>query len=437
MRRLSDRSLRILRAEVQKCASGDLAGRVQRDIVLKRLEKMRLQPGPPASLDDLRSAIVDMFPNFSQKVLKAAARANRPPGPWGKIKFAAVVLIGATGGLYVLNLPYPMIRWPVARIAPILLLPSYISMDHHYRQAIAHVEQADQLINQPSSPADLTLGEKKLQAAEKNLDALPVWFLGYWPQHTFWRGWQFTLDEFKTARANVGRMEATLFQEKQAQVLLKQAEQALQTSKHQYQQAQTVADRSAEVATWQAALDILQQIPSETLAGRIAQTKLVAYTRDYEQVASFAAGSTRSGTLIEAAQEFAQAATQMEQKPPHAAAKWNQTASLWQKAIQRLEDIPVEDPGYASAQRLLATYQTNLGTAQTQLQAEQEAVEVLKQAQTSVQALVANSSSLESNQKISQIQDIMNQLQTIQPGTTAYSEAQSLMQAAQTKLEQL
>jgi len=310
-------------------------------------------------------------------------------------------------------------------------------MDHHYRQAIAHVEQADQLINQPSSPADLTLGEKKLQAAEKNLDALPVWFLGYWPQHTFWRGWQFTLDEFKTARANVGRMEATLFQEKQAQVLLKQAEQALQTSKQQYQQAQTVAERSAEVAAWQAALDILQQIPSETLAGRIAQTKLVAYTRDYEQVASFAAGSARSGTLIEAAQEFAQAATQMEQKPPHAAAKWNQTTSLWQKAIQRLEDIPVEDPGYASAQKLLATYQTNLGTAQTQLQAEQEAVEVLKQAQTSVQALVANSSSLESNQKISQLQDIMNQLQTIQPGTTAYSEAQNLMQAAQTKLEQL
>ena len=118
-------------------------------------------------------------------------------------------------------------------------------------------------------------------------------------------------------------MEATLFQEKQAQVLLKQAEQALKISKQQYQKAQIVAGRSAEVATWQAALDILQQIPPETLAGRIAQTKLVAYTRDYEQVASFAAGSARSGTLIEAAQEFAQAATQMEQKPPHADAKWN------------------------------------------------------------------------------------------------------------------
>ncbi len=81
-----------------------------------------------------------------------------------------------------------MIRWLVARIAPILLLPSYISMDRHYRQAIAHVEQADQLINQPSSPADLSLGEKKLEAAEKNLGALPVWFLGYWPQHTLWWG---------------------------------------------------------------------------------------------------------------------------------------------------------------------------------------------------------------------------------------------------------
>lgn len=45
-----------------------------------------------------------------------------------------------------------------------------------------------------------------------------------------------------------------------------------------------------------------------------------------------------------------------------------------------LEQIPVEDPGYASAQKLLATYQTNLGTVQTRLQAEQEAVNDLNQA---------------------------------------------------------
>jgi hypothetical protein len=75
-----------------------------------------------------------------------------------------------------------MIRRPVSRVAPIILLPSYISMDRNYRQAIALVEQADQLVNQATSLADLELGAKKVQEAQKSLDALPVWFLGYEPQ---------------------------------------------------------------------------------------------------------------------------------------------------------------------------------------------------------------------------------------------------------------
>jgi hypothetical protein len=110
-----------------------------------------------------------------------------------------------------------MIRRPVARTAPIILLPSYISMDRNYRQAIAKVEQADQLVNQATSAADLELGAEKVQQAQKHLDALPVWFLGYEPRlfMTWFRfSWLFTLDEFKAARASVGRMEAKVFQEK-------------------------------------------------------------------------------------------------------------------------------------------------------------------------------------------------------------------------------
>jgi hypothetical protein len=85
-------------------------------------------------------------------------------------------------------------------------------MDHHYRGAVAQVEQVDQLINHATSPADVELGEVKVKQAQQHLDALPVWFLGYWPQYTFWFGWQFTLDEFQSARANVARMEAKVFQ---------------------------------------------------------------------------------------------------------------------------------------------------------------------------------------------------------------------------------
>ena len=179
MMRLNHRAFEILRAEVQKCSSPDLAGQVQRDIVLKRLNKLHSSPGEPATLKELRDTVRDIFPNFSEKVLKSAAKANRPPGALSKIKWVGGMLVGAAGVLWVVNLPYPMLRLPVARTAPILLLPSYISMDYHYRRAIARVEQADQLINHATSPADLKLGESKVREAQENLDALPVWFLGY------------------------------------------------------------------------------------------------------------------------------------------------------------------------------------------------------------------------------------------------------------------
>jgi len=68
-----------------------------------------------------------------------------------QIKWTAIVLGSAAGVVWVVNLPYPMIRLPVAKTAPILLLPSFISMDHHYRGVLAAVEQADQLVNKATA----------------------------------------------------------------------------------------------------------------------------------------------------------------------------------------------------------------------------------------------------------------------------------------------
>lgn len=352
MTRQNDRAFEILRAEVQKCSGAEKLLQVQRDIVFKRLEKLRCSKGSPASLEELRDTVSDIFPNFTDKALKAAALANRPPGALSKIKWSSGILLAVSGVLVVVNLPYPMIRWPVARTAPILLLPSYISMDYHYRQASAQVEQADQLVNKATSPADFQLGEVKVKEAQQHLDALPVWFLGYWPQYTFWFGWQFTLDEFQTARANVGRMEAKLFQEKNAQTELNQGEIALNAAKQQYQQGQTATDRETAIASVQAALDQLEQVPPETLAGRTAQTKLVALKRDFEHVAGLAEGGARTGTIIEAAQPFAIAATEAAKNPPHSASEWSEMAGLWEQAQKQLQQIPLEDPGYVESPRI-------------------------------------------------------------------------------------
>lgn len=438
MPRLNARAFDILQAEVHRCATTDVAGRVQKNIVLKRLEKLRSQDGLSVTAPELHDTVVDVFPNFKEKVIQSALRANRGGGKWGQIKVITGMLGGTAVGLYILNLPYPMIRGPVANTAPILLLPSFISMDYHYREAIALVEQADQLVNQATSRADLTLGAQKVKQAQNHLDALPVWFLGYAPRYSgFWYGWRFTLDEFKAARRDVGRMEAQVFQEQQAQTQLTQGEKALATARQAYQAANSVDARTSAIAAWQAALDLLKQIPPQTLAGRMVQPKLAASQRDFEQVAGVAAASQRSGTLIEVAQEFARAATTLGSQPPHTVAEWHQAETQWQTAIERLQQVPVEDSGYFSAQKLLATYQTNLGTVQTRLEVEQEAVTALKDAKAEIQSLISHSNTRDRNQQVGQLQSIINQLETIPSQTTAYAEAQELLQFAQEKIAQL
>ena len=217
-----------------------LAGAVYRSMVIKRLEKLRSQNGTFASIEEIRDTFKDEFPNFSESALKAAVKANRAPGVFGKIVFAGSLIGAGAGIIWLLNLPFPMIRWPVAKTMPILLLPSFISMDHNYRQAIALVEQSDQLVNKATAAADFDLGETKAKQAQKHLDALPVWFLGYYPEtycSFFGCTWRFTVDEFQAARKNVGRMDAQIFQQKNAFTQLAEVEQTLNTAKQQYQQA--------------------------------------------------------------------------------------------------------------------------------------------------------------------------------------------------------
>lgn len=442
MGRLNNRAFNILLAELKNCAGQDGTQKIQQQIVLKRLEKLRLTSGQPASLEELREMVVDMFPQFSETALKEAAKANRSAGTFQKIKWAVGTVAISGGVLWVLNLPYPMIRLPVAQTVPILLLPSYMSMDYHYRQAISQIEQADQLVNNATSLSDFDVGAEKVRKAQQHLNALPVWFLDYWPQYTFWLGWRFTFDEFRSARANVARMEAIVLQQKNAQTQLTQGEAALTTARQQYEQVSAPIEKKSAIAAWQAALDQLQQIPPETLAGRTAQKKLESYQRDYQAVVGETAERDRASTFIQAAQGFAWQAAKASQNPPHSVAQWQQIESLWQEAIARLEQVPSEDlAGYGEAQKLLAQYKSSLGEIQIRRQTEAESLVALEQAQDEIQDLLrstpTDAKSLDRNRTISQLEGIINQLEKVQPGTTAYKKAQELLGSAKTKLKEL
>ncbi|WP_421657310.1 hypothetical protein [Leptothermofonsia sp. ETS-13] len=440
MYRLNKRAFEILKAEVLKYGN-DFAVQVQREIALKRWEKLRNQQGTPLTFEELRDTVDDLFPDFSEKVLKAAARANRPASPaWSLLKLGAIAIAGTAGTIWFLNLPFPMIRYPVARTIPFVLLPSYISMDNHYRKAITLTEQADQLVNRATSPADLELGAEKVKGAQKSLDALPVWFLGYYPSfYCSWFRcyWRFTLDEFQSARKRIGRMEARLFQETNAQNQLNQAEQILVTAKQQYQQAADPARKSAAIAQWQQGLDQMRQLPPETLAGRMAQPKLAAYERDFQQVSGLTTGTTRTGTLMAVAQEYARRAQELEKGTAHNVAKWREIQNLWEMASDRLKQIKETDPNYNKAQSLMATYEQHLAIIRVRTHEEQESVQAYQEAQRLKDSLYAsipdNAKSLTPAQ-VGMLQRIVSTLEKVKPGTTVYADAQFMLKSAEKRL---
>ena len=268
MFRLNNRAFKIIAAEIEKAAAKDpIAGEVAQKIALKRLKRLHNQKGKAVTETELIELIKDILPDFDDRVIKKAIRANQPLSKLWLIPKAGMVLATLSGAIWLINLPYPMIRRPIASTAPILLLPSYLSMDYNYRNAIAKVEQADQLVNKATSLSDLELGKEKVTQAQQHLDKLPVWFLGYEPRmyaSLFRFSWFFTLDEFKAARASVGRMEATIFQETNGMKQLEKTEKIIQQAKQDYQKSSDNQSKQDALSNWQNGIDELTQLPKST-----------------------------------------------------------------------------------------------------------------------------------------------------------------------------
>ncbi|MBT9314757.1 hypothetical protein [Leptothoe spongobia] len=443
MPRLSNRAYSLLDKELQRLCEGKPAEQIRRNIVAKRLQKMCEQEGTPATYAEIKDAIDDIFPEFDEKILKQSAKLNLPnpairPAKWVIGLTAGVAALA--GGLWFVNLPYPMVRWPVSKVAPMLLLPSFMRMDHNYRQTIIYTEQADQLINNATSAADFELGAAKSAQAQKHLDQLPVWFLGYYPQRYcqfFSCGWKFTLDEFQDARALIGRMEAQIFQEQNALQQLDTAALAIETAKEQYQTVEAAAEKTAVLAAWQAGMDQLNEIPNGTLASSQAQKRLEAFQRDYSSLAGTTADVQQSNDLVTVAKNYGIQAAQLVQGPPHLASKWEQAENLWEEAILALNRVPEGSPGYIEAQKIKAQYIVNQGQIETQKLREQEAVATIQKVRDTVIQLIDKAERGEIRGLQAELQKVINNLGTVPADTTVSAEAQQLQTQAQNKLNEL
>jgi hypothetical protein len=316
-----------------------------------------------------------------------------------------------------------------------------MKMDYDYRGAIANVEKSDQLINQATSAADIELGAEKVALAQKHLDGLPVWFLGYYPQRycTFFScSWQFTLDEYQVARKHIARMEVKAFQENNALTLLQEGQTQVETAKGQYQQANSESDKQEAISLWQTGLDKLAQIPPQTVAGRMSEPQIKAYERDFKNVSGRSAGTQKTDTLIQAAAQYGMAAAQMSQNPPHTEAQWQEIIQLWDQGSQQLERVTDDNPAYVEAQKKLAEYRKNAAMARIRLENEQNSIQALNQAKNQIttwQQLATSTTN--KGVLVSGLQRIIYDLDKVKSGTTATEEARSLRQFAEAKMQEL
>ncbi len=288
MYRLHNKAFEILRDEIEICSSNDKEGKQKGLIALKRLEQLRVKPGRRASLNELRDSVVDVFPIFSETILKQAAKANREPNAFSKLKYLTIGLTSAAGVLVILNLPHPKIRWFVAKTAPILLVPSYMNMDFHYWGARSSLQGANNMLKSATTFSDIQQVEDKITDAEKHLSSIPVWFLGYYPEvycQKFSCSWNFGFDEFENIRSQIINIETKTMREKQAFVPLIEAEQAYRGAKRELSIAKSKRQKELAITSMQAAIKITEEVPAGTLAKKKAEAQLKVYKRYYEKIA--------------------------------------------------------------------------------------------------------------------------------------------------------
>ncbi len=288
MYRLDSNAFEILRAEAELCSVNDEHGLQKQQLVLKRLEKLRSKKGKRANLNELRAVVVDIFPIFNETVLKKAAKANRKPNVFNKFNYLIITLVSVTGAVAILNLPHPNIRWFVVKTAPVLLIPSYMNMNFHYWGAKNSVAEAESLLNSAANFKQIKQVEDRLEDADKHLQNIPVWFLGYYPEvycQRFSCKWNFSFNEFEKVRTETTEVETKLFVQKNAFIRLLEAEQVYNSAKQKFSLAKTQKQRELVIVSLQESIKSIEKIPPETLAHKKAEEKVKVYKRYYDKIA--------------------------------------------------------------------------------------------------------------------------------------------------------
>ncbi|BAZ11970.1 hypothetical protein NIES4071_37980 [Calothrix sp. NIES-4071] len=257
-----------------------------------------------------------------------------------------------------------------------------LSVDERKAIVTALLKEAEQLIVNATSPQHLQLSETKLNEVKAHLEYLPT---------------TYTKTSVEVERKSSRRRSSS--------------KRSRARSKHYDVDVETETVHDDKYAHLRAkAEDLNQQL----------ENKKEWFTQNVARIGQ--------------AKQYAFAAAKASQKPPHPLETWQEIEQFWYKAINELETIDNGEPGYGEAQKLLKTYQNNLKVIKFRIQLEASAAETLDDIYNRAEFL-AQSPPTNRESYVLQLQDMIKQLKTIKPGTTAYTDAQRLLVSAQKRLK--
>lgn len=188
---------------------------------LAKASHTNLPPANPAGAMQRYQALESQLNGSQVLQAKPIAQPLAEVRKFGKRLMWTGILIGIPAGiLYVVNLPYPVIRQPIAKFAPLLLLPSNMSMEENFKRGQATIEESRQLIESPTSIEDLDRGSLKLKEGKAALDAIPAWYVADWADYSrgYYGGWgydwRFSPAGLQAARVKAGSWKRRYFRKK-------------------------------------------------------------------------------------------------------------------------------------------------------------------------------------------------------------------------------
>lgn len=164
--------------------------------------------------------------------------------------------------------------------------------------------------------------------------------------------------------ANLGAIDGRIETERAAQAKIQTAREAATVAEARQQVANSLATWQQAYATWQATINLLRQVPTNTMSYaesqqllEIYQTKLGA-ARDRLQQETIAQSSYQQALAL-----ADQAAAYEDSR------QWSQAVISWRDALNQAQQVPKGTTYHDQAQPLIMSYSQSLSTAEEKLQA--------------------------------------------------------------------